>query len=92
MPDMKNWYESKAVWGGIVAAGASLAGLLGVDLPDGAGHDLVEALTALAGAIGGIRCRLRPDFRRQAPEVRNAADAKEAANIHSAFSRNGINP
>ncbi|WP_377287811.1 hypothetical protein [Rhizobium sp. SG2393] len=54
MPDMKNWYESKAVWGGIVAAGASLAGLLGVDLPDGAGHDLVEALTALAGAIGGL--------------------------------------
>lgn len=54
MPDTKNWYESKAVWGGIVAAGASLAGLIGLDLPDGSTADLVEALTALAGAIGGI--------------------------------------
>ncbi len=66
MMDMKNWYESKAVWGGIVAAGASLAGLFGLDLPDGVGPDLTEALTALAGAIGGVLAvygRIRADKR-----------------------------
>ncbi|SIR15570.1 hypothetical protein SAMN05880582_10752 [Rhizobium sp. RU20A] len=54
MIDMKNWYESKAVWGGIVAVGASLAGLFGVNLPEGTAHDVTEALTAIAGAVGGL--------------------------------------
>ena len=46
----KPWYESRAVWGGVVAALAGVAALFGLQLDEPA---LVEALTAVGGLVGG---------------------------------------
>ena len=43
----KAWYESRAVWGGIVTAGAGIAGLAGYDVDK-------ESLTDILLGIGGL--------------------------------------
>lgn len=54
MSDAKPWYQSRSVWGGLVAFGAAMAGLLGVDI-DAATHDMLAlSLTNGAAAIGAI--------------------------------------
>jgi hypothetical protein len=54
MIDTKLWYQSKTVWGALIAIAASLLQATGVDF-DLAGQDqLAENLVALSGAIGAI--------------------------------------
>ncbi|RIY01299.1 hypothetical protein D3218_07980 [Aureimonas flava] len=50
--DIKNWYESRTVWGGALALAASLAGLFGIEIVGLAGDEAVTALTAAASAVG----------------------------------------
>ena len=52
MDDIKNWYESRTVWGAALALAASLAGLLGVEVEGLASEEAVVALTAAASAVG----------------------------------------
>jgi protein-S-isoprenylcysteine O-methyltransferase Ste14 len=54
MNEMKPWYQSRSIWGGIVALAAAIAGLFGVSL-DAATHEaLAAALTSAAAAIGAV--------------------------------------
>ncbi|WP_455272241.1 hypothetical protein [Rhizobium herbae] len=54
MNDMKIWYMSKTVWGGAVAILASCANLLGLEIALEDERGLVDGLTALAAAVGGL--------------------------------------
>ncbi|MBB1248271.1 hypothetical protein [Rhizobium sp. G21] len=54
MDDTKAWHQSKTVWGALVAILASVLQAAGSPLAPGMEHDLVEALTTLAGAAGGL--------------------------------------
>ncbi|WP_206454871.1 hypothetical protein [Aurantimonas marina] len=54
MNEAKPWYQSRTVWGGLVAFGAAMAGLLGVDI-DAATHEMLAlSLTNGAAAIGAV--------------------------------------
>lgn len=52
--DNKLWYESKAVWGGIIAIGASAAGALGYVIDADTQDKIAELIVLGATAIGGI--------------------------------------
>jgi hypothetical protein len=52
--DLKIWYLSKTVWGGVVAILASCANFLGLDITNEDQSGLVDGLTALAAAAGGL--------------------------------------
>jgi hypothetical protein len=54
MIDVKQWYQSKTVWGALVAILASLLQASGTAI-DASGQDqLANNLVALSGAIGGL--------------------------------------
>jgi Mg2+ and Co2+ transporter CorA len=52
--DAKPWYQSKTIWGGVVAFLAVVGGLFGVDVDEAQKSVLVEALVGLGGVIGLI--------------------------------------
>lgn len=54
MGELKNWYMSKTVWGGVVAILASCSHLFGVDIASDDQSGLVDGLSALATAAGGL--------------------------------------
>lgn len=54
MGELKNWYMSKTVWGGVVAILASCSHILGVEIGSDDQSGLVDGLTALATAAGGL--------------------------------------
>lgn len=54
MHDYKNWYQSKTVWGGLIAVAAPLLGVAGMPLDVGSQGELADILATLAGAIGGL--------------------------------------
>ena len=54
MDEVKGWYASKAVWGGIVAVGAGVAGVLGYTIAPADQEQIVLAATGIASIIGGI--------------------------------------
>jgi len=51
---MKNWYESKAVWGGAVALVCGVAGMFGFSVAESDMASLEQALLAIGSAVGGI--------------------------------------
>jgi len=54
MSEWKCWYLSRAIWGGLVALGAGVAGLYGYEVTPDDQKTLAEFLTASGAAIGGI--------------------------------------
>lgn len=54
MPLLKPWYQSKTVWGALIAIGASLLKLAGFDLPEAAQDEIADAAVTLAGTFGGL--------------------------------------
>jgi len=52
MDPIKPWYMSRSIWGGLVAAGASLGSLFGLTLETGDQLILTEALLQAIGALG----------------------------------------
>ncbi len=54
MIDSKAWYQSKTVWGALIAVAASLLRLGGVELGLDIQGELADAAVTLAGAIGGL--------------------------------------
>ncbi|WP_279477836.1 hypothetical protein [Aureimonas sp. SK2] len=52
MDEIKNWYQSRTVWGAALALTASLAGLFGVEVVGLTSEEAVTALTAAASAVG----------------------------------------
>lgn len=51
---MKNWYESKAVWGGLIAVGAAVAGALGISIDASTQSEITDYIVVGVGAVGGL--------------------------------------
>ncbi len=54
MTDMKPWWQSKTLWGAIVAIASSALGLAGLELGEADAETLTGLLTSLGAALGGI--------------------------------------
>ncbi|KGD85801.1 MULTISPECIES: hypothetical protein [Rhizobium/Agrobacterium group] len=54
MDGMKAWYQSKTVWGALIAVGASLLQVAGIELGADMQADLADIAVTLAGAAGGL--------------------------------------
>ena len=52
--EMKEWWKSKTIWGGIVALLSGIAGVFGYTLLPGDQAALVDGGALLAGSIGGL--------------------------------------
>jgi Na+-transporting NADH:ubiquinone oxidoreductase subunit NqrE len=50
----KKWYQSKAVWGGLIAVAAAIAGAFGYAVSPDDQASIVEAVVAIGGGIGGV--------------------------------------
>lgn len=50
----KKWWQSKTVWGGLVALIAGVAGVFGLAIGTVDQATLTESLTAIAAAAGGL--------------------------------------
>lgn len=50
----KKWYESKGVWGGIVALLAAIAGAFGYAIDADTQASVVELIMITSGGIGGL--------------------------------------
>jgi hypothetical protein len=54
MLEMKPWYQSKTVWGALIAMAAPLFGRAGLELGGAEQAEIADALTTLAGTLGGL--------------------------------------
>ncbi|MEP3439041.1 MAG: hypothetical protein ABJN75_20010 [Hoeflea sp.] len=54
MTDIKPWWQSRTLWGAIVTLGSAALGLAGLDLGDADREALIELMTSLGAAIGGV--------------------------------------
>lgn len=54
MNGVKGFFESKTIWGGLIAFLAGVAGLLGYAVSDADAEQLVAYITGAAGVVGGI--------------------------------------
>ena len=54
MVEEKNWYASRTIWGGIIAALASVFGGFGLSIDTGSQAELTDAAIQLVGAIGAV--------------------------------------
>lgn len=54
MLEMKPWYQSKTVWGALIAIAAPLLGRAGLELGGPEQAEIAEAMTTLAGTVGGL--------------------------------------
>ncbi len=54
MDDIKNWYQSKTVWGALIAVAASILHVAGLDLDPEAQLELAEIAVTLTGAAGAL--------------------------------------
>ncbi len=81
--DSKYWWQSRAVWGGVIAIVAGIGPLVGVAVDADTQNALIECLTGLFAAVGGLLAlvgRLRASTtiqRRQSggPEALEVADS-----------------
>ncbi|MBW6421272.1 hypothetical protein KX729_07450 [Rhizobium sp. XQZ8] len=54
MDGMKFWYQSKTVWGALIAVAASVLQAAGIEIGSDIQADLAEIAVTLAGAAGGL--------------------------------------
>ena len=54
MTDTKYWYQSKTVWGSLIAIMASVLHAGGFELGSEAQNELADSIVALVGAVGGL--------------------------------------
>ena len=54
MNETKDWYKSKAVWGGIVAAVSGMLVMFGVGAVEGEEDSIVELIMQAVAIVGGI--------------------------------------
>ena len=59
MNETKKWWESGSVWGGLIAAGAGIAGMVGYGVSEDDQQQLVTLVPAAASAVGGIVAVIR---------------------------------
>lgn len=49
----KSWYQSRTVWGGVVALAGGVAGAFGYGFGEAEQAEMADAATAIAAALGG---------------------------------------
>lgn len=54
MDGMKAWYQSKTVWGALIAVGASLLQIMGAEVDIGTQAELADLAVTTVGAVGGL--------------------------------------
>ena len=54
MNNTKTWWASKGVWGGIIAVGAGIAGMFGIDIDPEAQLTLAQKIPLVVVEVGGI--------------------------------------
>lgn len=54
MDGTKTWWQSKTVWGGLVAVAAALAKASGAEIPLADQNAITDAVITLMGAVGGL--------------------------------------
>ncbi|QLF69878.1 hypothetical protein FE840_010205 [Peteryoungia desertarenae] len=54
MFDTKPWYQSKTVWGALIAIAAPLADMAGLTVDEAMKGELADHLVSIAGAFGGM--------------------------------------
>ncbi|MCO6186680.1 hypothetical protein [Rhizobium sp. L1K21] len=54
MDDLKLWYQSRTVWGALIAILASVAQMGGVHVDTSTQGDIAANLVSLSGALGGL--------------------------------------
>ena len=54
MDSTKAWYQSRTIWGALIAVFAPLFSIAGFGLPAGLHGELAEGLVTVAGGIGGL--------------------------------------
>jgi len=54
MEDFKQWYQSRTIWGALIAIAASLAHAGGMTLSAGDQGQMVDSLVSVSGALGGL--------------------------------------
>lgn len=52
--DSKPWWQSKAIWGGILAIGAAVAGGFGYTVDAGTQAETQETIVGIVSAVGGL--------------------------------------
>ena len=52
--DLKAWYQSRTVWGALIAISASLASAAGIEVTAGDEAELADLVVAAAGVVGGL--------------------------------------
>lgn len=54
MIEEKPWYESKTIWGSLVAVAAALSAALGMSIDQATQNELSSVLVQLTGAAGSL--------------------------------------
>lgn len=54
MEENKAWWQSKAIWGGIVTLGSVAAGAFGIYVDTQTQAEIMDYLVVGAGAVGGL--------------------------------------
>ncbi|UPA25377.1 hypothetical protein [Shinella oryzae] len=54
MNDVKAWYQSRTVWGALIAILASFAHALGIEVTAGDEGELADLIVAAVGVVGGL--------------------------------------
>lgn len=54
MVEEKQWYESKTVWGALLAVAASVVGALGISIDTTAQSDIADVMIQFVGAVGAM--------------------------------------
>jgi len=52
--ETKNWWESRSVWGGVMAVVAGVAGWMGYNVPVELQGLLTDSLLSVVATVGGI--------------------------------------
>jgi len=50
----KEWYKSKAIWGGLIAVGSAIAGACGIAVNADTQDQIAELAVVTGTAIGGL--------------------------------------
>jgi hypothetical protein len=50
----KKWWESRAVWGGLIALGSAVAGAFGIYVDGATQEEIANYIVVGAGAVGGL--------------------------------------
>lgn len=54
MNEIKTWYQSKTVWGALIAVAASILQVAGLELGPASQAELADIAVAIAGAVGAL--------------------------------------